>query len=84
MEFIGCHLSDQTEIRARMPKFGNIENTLNENIMENYDKKEKHNKNNDETSYTWKDLQAYQARNISAAETASLSKILWAGPSLVQ
>ena len=40
MEFIGRHLSDQTEIRARMPKFGNIENTLNDNIMENYDKKE--------------------------------------------
>ena len=40
MEFIGHHISDKSELRIRMPKFGNIRNIQNCDNIEIYKKKE--------------------------------------------
>ena len=40
MEFIAHHISDKSELRIRMPKFGNIRNIQNCDNIEIYKKKE--------------------------------------------
>ena len=40
MEFVGINVSEQIEVKIRMPKFGNIRNVCPRDVMENYEKKE--------------------------------------------
>ena len=40
MEFVGIHVSEQIEVKIRMPKFGDIRNVCPRDVMENYEKKE--------------------------------------------
>ena len=40
MEFVGHHNSDRTEIRSKLPKFGNVRYILNGNIRERMAEKE--------------------------------------------